>query len=146
MIIFYAWSWSKVVNIRSFRFNKGSEIFQYTNTNLTFQIIVIYLNQNICLLTSNINILVFESHIFFHIYIRTSLATTPTKKIKMIIYFENLTVRLHFLYILNTHIKFRVNQMLFIIQSLNLIFMHNFRLLILERANYNLSTCNLAQI
>ena len=65
MIIFYACSWRKVANIRSFRFNKGSEIFQYTNTILTFQIIFIYLNQNICLLTSNINILIFESHILF---------------------------------------------------------------------------------
>ena len=74
------------------------------------------------------------------------MVTTPTKKIKITIYFENLTVRLHFLYVLNTHIKFRVNQMLFIIQSINLIFMHNFRLLIIERANYNLSTCDLAKI
>ena len=64
----------------------------------------------------------------------------------MTIYLENLTIRLHFLYVLNTHIKFYANQMLFIIQFLNLIFMHNFRLLILERANHNLSTCDLAQI
>ena len=64
----------------------------------------------------------------------------------MTIYLENLTVRLHFLYVLNTHIKFYANQMLFIIQFLNLIFMHNFRLLILEWEHHNLSTCDLAQI
>ena len=41
-------------------------------------------------------------------------------------YFENLTVRFYVLCVLNTHIKFRANQMLFIIRSINLFFMHNF--------------------
>ena len=38
----------------------------------------------------------------------------------MIIYFENLTVGLHVLYVLNTHVKFHVNRILFTIR-----FMHN---------------------
>ena len=37
------------------------------------------------------------------------------KKINMANYFKNLTIKLHVLYVLNTHIKFCVNQMLFII-------------------------------
>ena len=40
---------------------------------------------------------------------------------------ENLTVELHFLYIFNTHVKFRLNQMLFTIRSINLFFIHNFK-------------------
>ena len=40
--------------------------------------------------------------------------------------FENLTVRLHVLYILNTHVKFRSNRMLFT-RSINLFFIHNFK-------------------
>jgi len=35
--------------------------------------------------------------------------------INITIYFENLTVRLHVLYALNTHVKFYVNRILFII-------------------------------
>ena len=31
----------------------------------------------------------------------------------MVIYFENLEVKLHVIYILNTHIKFYANQILF---------------------------------
>ena len=38
----------------------------------------------------------------------------------MTTYFENLTIGLHVLYILNTHVKFRVNWMLFTISSINL--------------------------
>ena len=34
-------------------------------------------------------------------------------KINIVIYFENLTVGLHVYYVLNRHVKFRVNQMLF---------------------------------
>ena len=34
--------------------------------------------------------------------------------------FEILTVGLHILYVLNTHVKFRSNRILFIIQSINL--------------------------
>jgi len=43
------------------------------------------------------------------------------------VYFKNLTVRLHVLYILNMHVKFHSNQTSFTIQSINLYFMHNFR-------------------
>ena len=46
--------------------------------------------------------------------------TTFTDKINMIIYFENLIIGLHVLYILNTYVKFRVNRILFTIR-----FMHN---------------------
>ena len=38
----------------------------------------------------------------------------------MTTYFENLTIELHVLYILNTHVKFCVNWMLFTISSINL--------------------------
>ena len=46
----------------------------------------------------------------------------------MTIYFENLTVGLNVIYFLDTHVKLCVNQMLFTIQSINLFFMHNFKL------------------
>ena len=46
----------------------------------------------------------------------------------MIIYFENLTVELDVFYVLNIYIKFHINQIIFIIRSINLIFMSNFRL------------------
>ena len=46
----------------------------------------------------------------------------------MTIYLENLTVKLHVLYILKTHVKFHANWMLFTILSINLLFMYNFRL------------------
>ena len=38
----------------------------------------------------------------------------------MTTFFENLTIELHVLYILNTHVKFCVNWMLFTISSINL--------------------------
>ena len=41
----------------------------------------------------------------------------------MTIYFENLTIGL---YVLDIYIKFRTNWMIFTIQFINLIFMHNF--------------------
>ena len=40
--------------------------------------------------------------------------------------FENPIVGLHVLYILNMHVKFCLNQMLFTIPLINLFFMHNF--------------------
>ena len=46
-------------------------------------------------------------------------------KINIVIYFENLIVGLHVYYVFNRHVKFRVNQMLFTIWSINLFFMHN---------------------
>ena len=48
----------------------------------------------------------------------------------MTTYFENLIVELHALYVFNTHVKFRDNRMLFIIQSINL-----FLFIILEYKN-----------
>ena len=53
----------------------------------------------------------FHSEQYIYIYILT--------------YFENLTIGLHVLYVLNTHIKFCSNRILFIIQFINLFFMHN---------------------
>ena len=43
-------------------------------------------------------------------------------------YFENLIIRLTACLYIFTRFKFRVNQILFNIQSINLIFMHNFKL------------------
>ena len=42
--------------------------------------------------------------------------------------FENLTVKFYVPYVLNMHIEFRSNRMLFTIWSINLFFIHNFRL------------------
>ena len=41
--------------------------------------------------------------------------------------FENITVGLHVLYVLNIRVKFCSNRMLFAIRSINLFSMHNFR-------------------
>ena len=41
--------------------------------------------------------------------------TNSLNKINITTYFENLTVELHFLYALNTHVKFCVNRILFTI-------------------------------
>ena len=41
--------------------------------------------------------------------------------------FEDLTVKFHVLYVLNMHIKFLSNWILFTIWSVNLFFIHNFR-------------------
>ena len=41
-------------------------------------------------------------------------------------YFKNLIIELHVFYVLNTHVKFFANWMLFIIWSINLFFIHNF--------------------
>ena len=43
------------------------------------------------------------------------MATTPTEKIGMFIYFESLFVGVLDFYVLNMHIKFHVNQTLFTI-------------------------------
>ena len=40
--------------------------------------------------------------------------------------FENLTSGLYVLYVLNMHVKFRTNKMLFTIRSINLCLVHNF--------------------
>ena len=40
--------------------------------------------------------------------------------------FESLTVEFHVPYVLNIHIKFRSNWILFTIRSINLFFIHNF--------------------
>ena len=60
------------------------------------------------------------------------MVTTPTKKLNMTTYFKNLTVGFHVHCVLKTPIKFCANQMLFTIRSINLFFMHSFRLQNLE--------------
>ena len=50
------------------------------------------------------------------------MALTLTKKINTVIYFENLIVGLHVLYILNSRVKFRFNKILFTIRSINFFF------------------------
>ena len=45
-------------------------------------------------------------------------ATTLTKQINIITFFENLTVELYVLYVLITYVKFHANRILYIIQSL----------------------------
>ena len=69
---------------------------------------------------------------FFFLKIKDKIGTIFTKKINMIIYFRNLIVKVYVLYVLNKHIKFHVNKMLFIIRSINLFFIHNFKLQKLE--------------
>ena len=54
------------------------------------------------------------------------------KQINITIYFENLSDELLILYVFNIHIKFRSNQMLIIIRSINVFFMHNLKLQKLE--------------
>ena len=44
-----------------------------------------------------------------------SLATNSIKKFNMPTYFENLTLRLHVIYVFNTYVKFCVNLILFTI-------------------------------
>ena len=78
-------------------------------------------------------------HIYIYIYgdkvfLQISLERNPLNLSYIYIYiyilmnvnFENLSIRLHFLYALNKHVKFHLNRMLFTIQSINLFFVHNF--------------------
>ena len=44
------------------------------------------------------------------------------------LYFENPTVSLHIPYVLNMHVNFHANQMLFIICFINSFFVHYFKL------------------
>ena len=50
--------------------------------------------------------------------------------------FENLTIEFHVPYVLNIHIKFRSNRMLFTIRSINLFVIHNFKSQNLEILTY----------
>ena len=60
------------------------------------------------------------------------MATALTKKINMITYFENLTIELHVLYFFSTHIQFVSIGCYLLFNSINLFFMHNFKLQKLE--------------
>ena len=53
---------------------------------------------------------------------------TLPNNLLMNLYFENFIVGLHILYVLNMHVKFHTNQMLFIIRSINSSFMYYFKL------------------
>ena len=57
---------------------------------------------------------------------------TPSNNLVYNSYFENHTVELHVLYILNIHANFHVNWILFIIRSINSTFMCYFKLQKLE--------------
>ena len=41
-------------------------------------------------------------------------------------YFENLTIEFHIFYVLNTYVKFCINQILFTILFISLFFIYNF--------------------
>ena len=60
-------------------------------------------------------------------FLQTSLERIP---LYLLLYgkFENLIVKSPFLYILNMHVTFHSNRMLFTIRSINSFFIHNFRL------------------
>ena len=53
---------------------------------------------------------------------------TPPNNLLQHSYFENLTVELYVLYVLNIHANFYLNWMLFVIQSVNSFLMHYFKL------------------
>ena len=46
----------------------------------------------------------------------------------MAIYVKNITIKLHVFYVINMHVKFCINQILFTVQSINLFFKYNFKL------------------
>ena len=82
--------------------------------------------------------MVYEDFIYIYIYIYmgwvqitlsvTLSNITPPNNLLMNLYFENFTIGLHVLYVLNMHINFHINQMLFTIQSINSSFIHYFKL------------------
>ena len=53
---------------------------------------------------------------------------TPLNNLLYNSYFENPTIELHVLYVLNIHANFYVNWILFTIRSVNSFFMHYFKL------------------
>ena len=58
---------------------------------------------------------------------RETLQTSHISLFFFFVNFENLTIEFHVPYVLNMHIKFRSNWILFTIRSINLFFIHNFR-------------------
>ena len=63
------------------------------------------------------------------VFLQTNLKRTILNFSNIFFYvnFENLTVEFHVPHVLNMHIKFHSNQMLFTIGLINLFFIHNFR-------------------
>ena len=57
---------------------------------------------------------------------------TISNNLLMNLYFENSTIKLHVLYVLNVHTKFHTNRMLFTIRSINSSFICYFKLQKLE--------------
>ena len=74
---------------------------------------------------------------FFFFKSAVTYYSIPSIKNNITTYFEILIFGLHVLYVFNTHIKFRDNWMLFIIQSINLFFIHNFRIQNFEILTFN---------
>ena len=64
--------------------------------------------------------------IFITNELRTKFSYKILNKRNITTYFENLMVKLHVLYVLNTHVKFCVNRILFTIWFINLYFIDNF--------------------
>ena len=58
----------------------------------------------------------------------TSSNVTILNNLLMNLYFENSTIELHVLYILNMHTKFHINWILFTIRSINSSFIRYFKL------------------
>ena len=70
-----------------------------------------------------------ELHFLFAFqYLRNKVSLNFSYIIFLGVNFENLTVEFHILYVINMHIKFHLNQILFTIWLINLFFIYNFRL------------------
>ena len=80
---------------------------------------------------------IFSKWFFFFFKSAVTYYSIPSIKNNITTYFEILIFGLHVLYVFNTHIKFRDNWMLFIIQSINLFFIHNFRIQNFEILTFN---------
>ena len=63
----------------------------------------------------------FKDKVWLQSYLKPK-TTTLTEQINIATYFENLIIEFHGLFVLKTHVKFHVNQMLFTIWFINLNF------------------------
>jgi len=106
---------------------------------------MVYKRCNSCGVTPRIT----WTHIYIYIYIgwiQILLGVTlsniiPPNNLLLISFFENLTIELHILYVLNMHVIFHVNQILFLIWSIKSSFMRSFKLQKLEfKQGQNLAT------
>ena len=70
-----------------------------------------------------------------NVYFQTNLWRNPLNSPYILLLnfnFENLIIRFHVLNVLNTHVKFHSNRMLFTIRLINIFFMYKFKLQKLE--------------